>query len=101
MIQLRETYDESLLQKELAEQGMSGTITRIVNPWYFRKKDTETWIKIGESDDAPANFPVCWNTNNLEDGRYEVMGLMHVIVKQGTEEKTIAGQNVVEITVKN
>jgi hypothetical protein len=29
------------------------------------------------------------------------MGLMHVFVKKGREEKGIARQNIVEITVKN
>ena len=47
------------------------------------------------------NFPVKWDTTKLENGQYEVMGLMHVFVKKGREEKGIARQNVVEVTVKN
>jgi hypothetical protein len=98
---LREEFDEDLLQKELGELGLSGLITRVTNPWYFRRKDTDTWLKIGESDDVDKNFPVSWDTTQLENGQYEVMGLMHVFVKQASEERGIARQNIVEITVNN
>jgi hypothetical protein len=98
---LREEFDEDMLRKELGELGLSGPITRVTNPWYYRKKNTETWVKIGESDDINENFPVNWDTTLLENGQYEVMGLMHVFVKQGSEEKGIARQGIVEITVKN
>ncbi len=101
VVLLREEFDESLLSKELEELGMSGPILRVTNPWYYRKKDTDTWIKIGESDDIDEDFPVSWDTTVLENGQYEVMGLMHVFVKKGGEERGIARQNVVEITVKN
>ena len=47
------------------------------------------------------NFPVRWDTTNLENGQYEVMGLMHVFVKRGGEEIAIARQNMVEVTVEN
>jgi len=98
---LREEFDEVLLQKELGELGLSGPIMRVTNPWYYRKKDADTWLKIGESDNIDENFPVTWDTNSLENGQYEAMGLMHVFVKQGSEEKGIARQNIVEVIVKN
>jgi len=98
---LREEFDEDLLQKELGELGLSGPIMRVTNPWYYRNKNTDTWVKIGESDDIDKNFPVHWDTTSLKNGQYEVMGLMHVFVKTGSEEKGIARQNIVEITVKN
>jgi hypothetical protein len=98
---LREEFDEDLLEKELEELGLSGPVMRVTNPWYYRKKDTDTWVKIGESDNIDENFPVRWNTISLENGQYEVMGLMHVFVKKGSEEIGIARQNIVEITVKN
>jgi hypothetical protein len=44
---------------------------------------------------------VRWDTSTLESGLYEVLGLMHVSVKKGKEEKTIARQNIVEVTIKN
>jgi len=44
---------------------------------------------------------VRWDTSPLENGLYEVLGLMHVTVKKGKEEKTIARQNVVEVSVVN
>jgi len=100
-VRLREEFDEELLHKELEELGFTGRIVRITNPWYYRKKSTDTWIKIGESDDRHENFPVRWNTTNLENGQYEVMGLMHVFVKKGTGEIAIARENIVEVTVEN
>jgi hypothetical protein len=100
-VRLREEFDEDLLRKELEEFGISGPIVRITNPWYYRKKNTDTWIKIGESDDRHENFPMRWDTTNLENGQYEVMGLMHVFVKKGAEERAIARGNIVEVTVNN
>jgi hypothetical protein len=44
---------------------------------------------------------VRWDTSTLENGLYEVLGLMHVPVKKGKEEKTIARQNIVKVSVKN
>jgi len=101
VVMLREEFDEDLLHKELKELGVSGHIDRVTNPWYYRKKDTDTWIKIGESGEIEKNFPVKWDTSKLENGQYEVMGLMHVFVKKGREEKGIARQNIVEVTVEN
>ncbi len=98
---LREEFDEDLLNKELEELGFAGRIVMISNPWYYRKKSTDTWIKIGESRDRDSYFPVRWDTKGLENGKYEVMGLMHVFVKKGSEEKAIARENIVEVTVEN
>jgi hypothetical protein len=44
---------------------------------------------------------VSWDTRNFKNGAYEVLGLMHVHVLAGNAEKTIAGQNIVEVTVGN
>jgi hypothetical protein len=101
VVKLREELDEDLLNKELAELGVAGNIVRITNPWYYRKKGAQTWIKVGESADKRENFPVTWNTSGLDDGKYEVLGLMHVFVKQDNVEHGIARQCVVEINVKN
>lgn len=98
---LREDFDEELLERELAELNLAGSISRMVNPWYYRRKGTTTWIKIGESASRRDNFPVHWDTTLLEDGQYEVLGLMHAFVKQGNTERAIARQNVVEVTIKN
>ena len=98
---LREELDEDLLRKELKDLGLSGSISRVTNPWYYRKKDAGTWIKIGESGNRDEDFPVSWDTRSLNNGQYEVMGLMHVFVKEGGEEKAIARENVVEVTVEN
>lgn len=100
-VRLREEFNEDLLRKELEEFNISGHIVRIANPWYYRKKNTNTWIKIGESDNVHENFPVRWDTTNLENGQYEVMGLMHVFIKKGNEEIAIARENIVEVTVEN
>jgi hypothetical protein len=99
-IRLREKYDEDLLRQELDALGLSGGVIRVTNPWYYRKKGTETWIKIGESEDKNEDFPVRWDTSTVEQGSYEVLGLMHVFVKMGDETKAIARQNIVEVTVE-
>jgi hypothetical protein len=100
-IQLREELDEDLLNKDLEELGITGPIVRVVNPWYYRKKDEDTWIKIGESADKQQNFPVRWDTTDLENGQYEILGLMHVFIRKNGGEKAIARENVVEVTVEN
>lgn len=101
IIQLREELDEDLLQKELESLGIHGTILKVTNPWYYRRKDRQTWIKIDESADKEESFPASWDTRVLENGQYEIMGLMHVFVKKADTEKVIARQNIVEVTVKN
>lgn len=101
IVQLREEFDEDLLHKELEELGLLGPIIKVTNPWYYRMKGANTWIKVGESQNNSDNFAVTWDTKNLKNGQYEIMGLMHVFVKQGNTEKVIAGENTVEVSVKN
>jgi hypothetical protein len=101
IVLLREEYDEELLEKELDELGIAGVVEKVTNPWYYRKKNTDTWIKIGESRNRAQNFPVSWDTTALKNGNYEVLGLMHVFVRAGNKEHAIARQTVVEVTVKN
>ena len=101
IVRLRESYDEELLRKELEELGLNGAVVRVTNPWYYRKKGDESWIKIGESEDRDENFPVKWDTSHLQNGSYQVLGLMHVFIKREDEEKVIARQNFVDVTVEN
>ena len=101
VVRLREQYDGDLLSKELQELGIHGPVTKVTNPWYYRKKGSHTWIKIGESQDRGENFAVRWDTSTLENGQYEVFGLMHVFVREGDVERTIARENVVEVKVEN
>ena len=98
---LREEFDQELLNKELEALCIPGYIVSIANPWYYRHKGDDTWIKIGESEDRQNNFPVRWDTTALENGQYEILGLMHVFVKESGGEKAIARSNVVEVTVAN
>ena len=100
-VQLREQLDDDLLNKDLESLGFAGSIMKITNPWYYRQKNTDTWIKIGESENRRENFPVTWNTRSLENGQYEILGLMHVFVKKDDRERIIARQNIVEVTVEN
>jgi hypothetical protein len=101
MVLLREDYDDDMLLKELGELGLTGEIVNVLNPWYYRKKGTPTWIKIGESDNRAQNFSVRWDTADLPDGQYEILGMMHVTVNKEKIEYTIASQNMVEVSVKN
>lgn len=98
---LRENYDEELLNRELGELGYAGYQKEAVNPWYFRNKNSDTWIKIGESSDLKNNFPVSWDTTNLANGQYEILGMMHVVIKAGEKESVLARQNIVTVTVEN
>jgi len=98
---LRETFDEELLKKELATLGLPGDRMNATNPWYCRKKGTETWIKIGESSNKKENFAVSWDTTNLENGEYEVLGFMHVWIGKGDREVAVARENIVAVTVEN
>lgn len=98
---LREDLDEDLLSREMAALNITGPIVRITNPWYYRAKNSTTWIKIGESTDQENNFPARWDTTQIANGKYEIMGLMHVFVKTGDTESAIARQNIVEVTVSN
>jgi hypothetical protein len=101
IVQFREDFDEELLNREMEALSLSGSITRVTNPWYYRKKGTNTWVKVGESANRSDNFAVTWDTRPLENGQYEILGLMHVFIKQGDKEKVIAGHNIVEVTVEN
>ena len=98
---LRESFDEELLKKELEGLGYSGAPFRATNPWYYRKKDSDTWIKIGESADRHSDFSVQWDTTALDNGAYQILGLMHVFVKKADEEFTVARQNIVDVSIEN
>jgi len=89
------------LKRELEELGFPGDPIRATNPWYYRKKGMETWIKIGESSDKRENFAVPWDTTKLENGEYQVLGLMHVWVRSGDKEIIVARRNIVEVAVEN
>lgn len=101
IVVLREDFDEELLGKELEELGFSGPIKKVVNPWYYRRKNTDTWVKVGESSDQHENFPAKWDTSGIQNGQYEIMGLMHVFAQKAGAEAVICRENVVEVTVKN
>ena len=53
---------------------------------------------VGRRDEC---WPVFWDTTDLENGQYEIMGLMHVFVRTNGEEKAIARENIVEVVVEN
>jgi len=122
---LREEFDEELLRKQIGERRLSGSIVRMSNSWFYRKKNSEIWIKIGESNDIRGNFPVRWDTTYLENGQYEIIGFMQafvdsvkldvvtlangeyekwykpIVVKKHLEKRVIGEQNIVEVTVEN
>ena len=98
---------------------------RISNSWFYRKKNSEIWTKIGESNDIRRNFPIRWDTTCLENGQYEIIGFMQafvdsvkldevtlangeyekwykpISVKKHLEKRVIGEQNIVEVTVEN
>ena len=100
-VQLREQLDDDLLAKELDDLGLQGWIVKVANPWYFRKKGEETWIKIGESTERAKDFPVSWSTIGLENGTYEIRGIMQVTVKKEDGDLAIARENVMDVNITN
>ena len=122
---LRDEFDEELLHKQLDKRELSGSISRMSNRWFYRKKNSETWSKIGESNDIRRNFAVRWDTTYLENGQYEIIGFMQAFVdsvkldvvtlgngeyekwykpisiKKHLEKRVIGEQNIVEVTVEN
>jgi hypothetical protein len=58
-------------------------------------------MKINESSDRQNNFAVPWETATLENGQYQILGMMHVSIKKGEEERVIARQNIMDIKIKN
>jgi hypothetical protein len=78
-----------------------GYIVKITNTWYSRKKNTKTWIEIGESEKQSEDFTVMWDTTGLKNARYEVLGLMRVFFRRESVEHNIARHSLVAVTVKN
>ena len=68
IVVLRENFDETPLRKELETLGLSGAILKVTSPRHYRGKNTDTWIRDGESEDREENFPVRWDTSTLENG---------------------------------
>ena len=99
---LRETFDYDILRQELIADGLPLEVVKVRNLQYYRKKNSDTWLMIGESDDIENHFPVEWDISKLENDYYEVMGLMHVFVEEGVSEKTtIVRQNIAEVSIQN
>ncbi len=106
IVQLREELDENLLAKELEGFGIyrwskPGYIVKITNTWYYRKKNTNTWIEIGESEKQSEDFTVTWDTTGLKNARYEVLGLMRVFFRKDSVDHNIARHRTVVVTVEN
>ena len=68
---------------------------------HYRRINCESWLAIGESDDRENGFPVEWDTSLIPNGRYEVIGLMQVVAREGVSHRAIAHPNFVEVVVKN
>jgi len=126
---LRDSFDRELLRMHLDGRGFSGRVVKVINFWFYRKKSSEIWTKVGESCDISRNFSVKWNTTRLENGQYEIIGFMQafvtnddlikrelitlgnggynkfgympIFVKKHLIKRVIAEQKIVEVTVKN
>ncbi len=58
-------------------------------------------MKIGESAEKKENFAVSWDTAKLENGEYQVLGLMHVWIKKNGQEIVVARENIIDVLVEN
>ena len=100
-VTLSESFDEDLLRQELVACEMPTEVVRVNNAWYYRRANSESWLKIGKSEDPDNGFAVEWDTSMLPNGRYEVIGLMEVVAREGITERTIAHPNTWEVVVRN
>ena len=99
---LRESFDYDLLRQELIANGLPLEVVKVRNPWFYRKQNSDTWMLIGESEDIEDNFQVEWDISKLENGSYELMALMQVLVEEGMSERaTVARQSVAGFTIQN
>ena len=126
---LRQSFDKELLRKHLDERGFAGRIVRVTNFWFYRKKSSKNWIRIGDSHDIPGDFSASWDTTCLENGQYEIIGFMQafvtnsnlakweevtlgngeyekfgwkpIFVKKRLEKRVIAEQRIVEVNIQN
>jgi len=100
-VTLSESFDQDLLRQELVAHEMPTEVVRVNNSWYYRGINCESWLAIGESDDRENGFPVEWDTSLIPNGRYEIIGLMQVVAREGMSQRAIAHPNFVEVVVKN
>ncbi len=99
---LGDSFDDSLLRQELIANCLPLDVVKVKNPWFYRKKNSDSWLMIGESDNIEDNFPVEWDFSRLQNGSYEVMALMQVFVEEGVSEKAVvARQNIAGVTVQS
>jgi hypothetical protein len=100
-IVLRENYDDELLKKDFEALRISGFPIGVSNAWYIRKKGTQTWIKVGESSNRQLDFAVRFDSTELENGTYQILGFMSVKVKTEDKEVIVSRQNIADLEIKN
>jgi hypothetical protein len=101
-IVLRESLDDELLQKELSALQISGYPAGVTNAWHIRKKGSQTWIKVGESSNRQMDFAVRFDSLELENGEYQVLGFMSVKVKTTEDREIIVSrQNIADLDIRN
>jgi len=100
-IVLRENYDDELLKKDFEALRISGYPIGVSNAWYIRKKGTQTWIKVGESSNRQLDFAVRFDSAELENGTYQILGFMSVKVKTEDKEIIVSRQSIADLEIKN
>lgn len=103
IVKLQAELDESLPPRQLEDLGTyrwatPGNIVAITHTWYYRKKKTKTWIKIGDPNNKLENFNVIWDSTGLKNAPYEVLGRLRVFVKKDDVEDDIAGDSAAKVT---
>ena len=93
--------DEALLRRDLDSMGLSGPIVGIMNDRYVRRVGQDTWLQVGTSGEKDSNFPILWDSTSVENGDYEMLDQMCVVVKEGATQSTITRQNIVRVAVQN
>jgi hypothetical protein len=98
---LRENLDDELLKRELASLHISGYPMGVTNAWYIRKKGNQTWIKVGESSNRQMDFAVRFESEDFENGDYQVLGFMSVRVRTEDRDIVVSRQNIADLDIRN
>ena len=103
VVKLQTEHDKGLPPRQLEDLGTyrwatPGNIVAITQTWYYRKKKTKTWIKIGDPNDKLEDFNVMWDSTGSKDAPYEVLGRLRVFVRKGDAEDDVAGDSAAQIT---
>jgi hypothetical protein len=97
----RANLNDDLLNKELELLNLEGSPSAYSISWHIRKKGTQTWVKVGESFNRVMDFGVRLDTEEFEDGTYQLMGFLNVTIRADEREFVVSRQSIADFDIKN